>query len=265
MKFMVTADTDIGTRREANQDSVLIRQAETEAGEVLLCVICDGMGGLSRGELASATVVRAFSDWFDREVPGMGSAPDLMRIERQWKALLRDLNRLILRYGEREKIRLGTTCSGILFAGGRYLICHVGDSRIYHIDERAEQLTEDQTLAARELREGMISEEQARKGSGRSILLQCVGASAAVEPQSIVRRARPGVYLLCSDGLCHETSGREILECLCPGTLADRRKMHSAARCLIDLAKARGETDNISAVVVRAQQGSMKRAGRRRG
>ncbi len=265
MKYMATADTDIGSRREANQDSLLIRHSETPEGEVLLCAVCDGLGGLSRGELASATVVRAFSDWFDREMTGKEKLPDLQDIAGRWEKLLRSLNRAIRRYGEKEQIRLGTTFSGMLFAGGRYLICHVGDSRIYHIGEQAVLLTEDQTVTAREIKKGRMSAEQAKRDAGNSILLQCVGASASVKPQTIIRKAKPGVYLLCSDGMYHETSGNEIREILCPETMEDRRKMHSGARRLIELAEARGETDNISAVVVRVQGGSGKRAGRRRG
>ncbi len=265
MKFMATADTDIGSRREANQDSVLIRHSETPEGEVLLCVVCDGVGGLSRGELASATVVRAFSDWFDRELSGDDAVPDLQLTAARWEALLRDLNRSIRRFGEREHIRLGTTFSGILFAGGRFLICHVGDSRIYHLGEQAVLLTEDQTVTAREVKKGRMSAEQAESDSRKSILLQCVGASVSVKPQTILKKAKPGVYLLCSDGLCHETSVKEMQEILCPSAMSDRRAMHSGARRLIDLVKARGETDNISAVVVRVQGGSEKRAGRRRG
>ncbi len=265
MKFMATADTDIGSRREANQDSVLIRHSVTPEGEVLLCVVCDGVGGLSRGELASATVVRAFSDWFDRELSGNETVPDLQETAARWEALLRDLNRSIRRFGEMEQIRLGTTFSGILFAGGRFLICHVGDSRIYHIAEQAVLLTEDQTVTAREVKKGRMSAEEAESDSGNSILLQCVGASVSVKPQTILSKAKPGVYLLCSDGLCHETSAQEMQETFSPAAMRDRRAMHTGARRLIDLVKSRGETDNISAVVVRAQGGSEKRAGRRRG
>ncbi len=265
MRFMVTADTDIGSRREANQDSLLIRHARMPAGEVLLCVICDGMGGLSRGELASATVVRAFSDWFDREISGKKSLPELQQVAERWEVLLRELNREIMDYGRREQIHLGTTVSGMLFAGGSYLICHVGDSRIYHIAGHAKQLTEDQTLVVRELRAGRLTAAQARGDARRNILLQCVGASVSVKPQMIVQKVKPGIYLLCSDGLCHETTGREMRKRLCPGTMADPGTMHRGARGLIELAKSRGETDNISALVVRAQGGAVRRAGRRRG
>ncbi len=265
MKFMATADTDIGNRREANEDSLLIRCAGTPTGEVLLCVICDGLGGLSRGELASATVVRAFSDWFDRELAAGRTVPDLRETAKRWDSLLLELNSSIRSYGEKNQINLGTTFSGILFAEGKYLICHVGDSRIYHIGDHAEQLTKDQTLAARELRAGRLTAEQAGRDIRRNVLLQCVGASDSVKPQMILGKARPGVYLLCSDGLCHETTGKEMRETLCEETLTDRRAMHRSARQLIELAKSRGETDNISALIVLANDGSGRRAGRRRG
>ncbi len=265
MKFIAAADTDIGNQREANEDSILIRCAKTPVGDILLCVICDGLGGLSRGELASATVVRAFSDWFDRELVVGRTVPDLRETAKRWESLLLELNRSILCYGEKNQIHLGTTFSGILFVGGKYLICHVGDSRIYHIGNDAEQLTEDQTLAAQELRAGRLTVRQAGQDTRRNILLQCVGASESVKPQMIMGKARPGVYLLCSDGLCHETTGKEMRDVLCGEMFPDRRAMHRGARQLIELVKSRGETDNISAVIVQAQDGADRRPGRRRG
>ena len=69
MHYLAIADTDIGNVKQTNQDSVLIKHGETEKGEILLAVICDGMGGLEKGELASATVIRTFSKWFDEELP----------------------------------------------------------------------------------------------------------------------------------------------------------------------------------------------------
>lgn len=59
VRFVGTADTDIGISKSTNQDSVLIKHASTDKGEALMAIICDGMGGLSKGELASATVIRA--------------------------------------------------------------------------------------------------------------------------------------------------------------------------------------------------------------
>ena len=69
MHFIATADTDVGIQKDTNQDSVLIKHASVDGTEVLMAIICDGMGGLAKGELASATVVREFSRWFDQELP----------------------------------------------------------------------------------------------------------------------------------------------------------------------------------------------------
>lgn len=63
MHFLAIADTDIGIARATNQDSALVKHAVYGGSEVLLAVLCDGMGGLSRGEVASATVVRACAKW----------------------------------------------------------------------------------------------------------------------------------------------------------------------------------------------------------
>ena len=69
MKYTVAADTDMGIKKSVNQDSVLVKHAETELGEIVLTVVCDGMGGLDKGELASATVIRGFANWFEQELP----------------------------------------------------------------------------------------------------------------------------------------------------------------------------------------------------
>lgn len=67
MRFKVAAHTDVGIRKDTNQDSYCVLQAETENGDVLMATVCDGLGGLESGELASATIVKAFAKWFEEE------------------------------------------------------------------------------------------------------------------------------------------------------------------------------------------------------
>ena len=69
MHYMVVADTDVGIVKDTNQDSILVKQARYKEKEIVMAIICDGMGGLSKGELASATVIRALAQWFDNELP----------------------------------------------------------------------------------------------------------------------------------------------------------------------------------------------------
>ena len=69
MNYLTAAHTDIGIRKSTNQDSALVMEAETDVGRVLLTVICDGMGGLAKGEGASSAVIREFSQWFEQQLP----------------------------------------------------------------------------------------------------------------------------------------------------------------------------------------------------
>lgn len=254
MRFIVTADTDIGISKDTNQDSVLIKHAMADGKEILLAVVCDGMGGLSKGELASATVIRAFAKWFDEELPFELENVDLQVIGAKWSLLLKELNAQILEYSKENGIEgVGTTFSGILFIDDQYVIGHVGDTRIYHIGSSMTQLTTDQTFVTREISRGTMTLEQAKTDKRRNLLLQCIGASKVVEPQIICGKTEKGAYMLCSDGFRHEISEAEIYESLNPINLMNKDAMHNNAKYLIEQNKNREEKDNISVLLIKAE------------
>lgn len=254
MRFIATADTDIGITKDTNQDSMLIKHARVDGYEILLAVICDGMGGLSKGELASATAIRAFSKWFDEELPYELEAVDMNVIGNKWSLMLKKLNAEILNYSAVHGIEgVGTTFSGVLFIDNQYVLAHVGDTRVYHIDSALVQLTTDHTYVAREINRGTMTLEQSKTDKRRNLLLQCVGASKIVEPQIICGRTAKGAYMLCSDGFRHEISGEEIYESLNPINLLNKDAMHNNVRYLINQAKKRGERDNISVLLVKVE------------
>ena len=253
MRFSATADTDIGISKNTNQDSVLIKHAAYDDDEALMTIVCDGMGGLSKGELASATVIQAFSKWFDESLPYELDDVNMDVIGGKWSLMLKDLNVKIAEYGRKTGESLGTTFSGILFIGDQYVIVHVGDSRVYHIDSSLHQLTTDQTFIAREVRRGTITPEQAKTDKRRNLLLQCVGASAVVDPQVSFGIAEKGAYLICSDGFRHEISEEEIYESLNPINLMNKQAMHNNIKYLIEQVKSRKEKDNISAILIKAE------------
>lgn len=254
MRFIATADTDIGIAKATNQDSVLIKHASTDVGEVLMAIICDGMGGLSKGELASATVIRAFNKWFDEELPKELEHADLNVIGSKWSLMLKDLNVKIAEYSKGHGgDSMGTTFTGILFVGQHYVIVHVGDTRVYQIGSTLKQLTEDQTFIAREIKRGTLTPEQAKTDKRRNMLLQCVGASRVVEPEVICGKTEQGAYMLCSDGFRHVISPAEIYESFNPINLMNKAAMHNNAKYLIEQAKTRMEKDNISVVLIRVE------------
>ncbi len=251
MKFIAIADSDVGISKDTNQDSVLIKHAEADNNEVLMAIVCDGMGGLAKGELASATVIRAFDKWFDEELPYELENPDMQVIGGKWELLLKDLNIKIQEYSVKFGADMGTTFSGILFIGNQYLIVHVGDTRIYHIGNAVSQLTEDQTFIAREISRGTMTYEQAMQDKRRNMLLQCIGASKVVEPQIVSSVTKKGTYLLCSDGFRHEITEDEIYEKFKPVMQKNQKEMHSNAKFLIEKVKDRQEKDNISVILIK--------------
>lgn len=251
MHYTATADTDVGIKKQTNQDSILIKHGQYEKGEILLAVICDGMGGLKKGEVASATVVKKFSEWFDSELPFELKNLDMNIIADKWSLLLKDLNLKIAEYGQQDGIRLGTTFTGVLFIDDQYLAVHVGDTRLYQLDSGLKQLTTDHTFVAREIRRGNLTVEQAKKDKRRNMLLQCVGASERIEPEILTGTVQQGAYMLCSDGFRHEISESEIYESLNPVNLINKEAMHNNVKYLIEQVKKRNEKDNISVVLVK--------------
>lgn len=253
MKYLVTADTDIGISKKINQDSLLIKHAKVDDMEVLMAIVCDGMGGLSKGELASATVIKTFSEWFDEQLPYELDDVNMEVIGNNWSFMLKDLNAKINEYGNKYDYQLGTTFSGILFIDNQYVIVHVGDSRVYRISNSIEQLTTDHTFVQREISAGTMTLDQAKVDKRRNLLLQCVGASKFINPDIIYGKAKKGAYLLCSDGFRHEISEKEMFESLNPVNLINKTSMHSNAKYLIELVKSRNERDNISAIIIKAE------------
>lgn len=256
MNFMITAHSDVGIKKNTNQDSLLIKIAQTNLGKVCLCVICDGMGGLEKGELASATVIRAFEHWFERIFPAMlsrGFQEEELKL--QWDNIVLEQNQALSSYASKQGTRMGTTIAALLIIGNQYYIMNVGDSRVYLLSDGLYQLTKDQTFVQYELDQGHITPEEARVHPQRNVLLQCVGASDVVMLDFYGGTIHPdNVFVLCSDGFRHVITPEEIYEKLNPSVLVNERVMKRNAIWLTELNKHRRETDNISVVVVRTYQ-----------
>ena len=253
MNFIVTGNTDIGLTKSTNQDSLSMKVINTPQGRMVLAVLCDGMGGLAMGEVASASVIRAFDDWARTRLPLLcnGHIEDYV-IRNEWDAIIQSQNRSIQAYGGRLGIRLGTTVTAMLITQTRYYILNVGDSRAYELFNGIRQLTVDQTVVAREVAMGLLTEEQALHDERRSVLLQCVGASEEVYPDMFFGDTQVNaVYMLCCDGFRHEITADEIYQYLQPNMLFDEGGMNQNSRYLIELNKQRQERDNITVALVR--------------
>lgn len=253
MNYYSVVHTDIGIRKKTNQDSALIMEAETDVGNVLLTVVCDGMGGLAKGEVASSTVIKEFGQWFEQQLPAILTMEDPTdRIFSSWEKIAFASNDKIAQYGRNNGVSMGTTLVAMLFAKDKYYIINIGDSRAYCISDRLGLLTKDQTFVQREMDMGRMTYEEAMNSPQRNVLLQCIGASNFIEPDFFTGNVMPNQsFMLCSDGFRHVISEAEIYDNLNPSVLTDENVMTDRCVYLTELVKSRQERDNITVALVK--------------
>jgi PPM family protein phosphatase len=225
------ARSDRGLIRGGNQDSVY-------AGPRLLAV-ADGMGGMAAGDVASNIVIAAMAP-LDEDVPGNAMIDAL-------RAAVDNANQQIRDTVEANPAMegMGTTLTAMLFAGSKFGMVHIGDSRAYLLrDGEFGQVTKDDTYVQMLVDEGRISLEEADSHPQRHLLFRALDGRDA-EPEYSVRQAIPGDrYLLCSDGLSSVVSAETI-----EATLREYTQPDQCAERLIQLALRGGGPDNITVIV----------------
>lgn len=253
MNYLFSIQSDVGITKDVNQDAVGFKSVKTSNGNAVFCVICDGMGGYDKGELASSSVVKALIRWFDNDFPKLVDDYKFEDISAQWNYVIQDINRKIINYGRTCETDLGTTLSAILIFENKYYICHVGDSRIYIIrNDNIIQLTKDHTLVAKMLENNEITEDEIETHPDRNILTQCIGVSGRVAPQFEMGDVYiDDVYLLCSDGFRHEISKKEMVDSFNSKILNSNQEINTNISRLIERAEMRKEEDNISVAVIK--------------
>ena len=238
--------SDVGRRRATNQDAFL---CDDDLG---LWVVADGMGGHAAGEVASAESVDTIVGMVRRglrtlHLDGEPSEEKARAACRLLESAVQAATYLLFAMAEldRGKAGMGTTISAMMRFGESLVLAQVGDSRIYRIrNGEALQLTEDHTLIAWQIKQGLITPEEARVSRQRNVITRAVGSRDYVQVDTSVWDLSPGdAYLLCSDGLHGYLRLEEIAECLSEGHA-------SAVDRFVDLANGRGGKDNITAVVV---------------
>ena len=229
--------TDIGRRRQENEDSYAVR--ELEGGGALL-VVCDGMGGAQAGSVASSVAVE---EALSGGVPG-----DPALRERVLTDACRRANDRV--YGlSREKPEyegMGTTLVAALALPGAAHLVHVGDSRAYVLGNNTiRQATVDHSLVQLLVDRGEITPDQARVHPQKNLITRALGVDSRVECD--VDRLEPGEgsrLLLCSDGLSNVLEDETIL------ALSGREgEPEGFCRALVELTLERGAPDNVTVVL----------------
>jgi len=242
--------TDTGRVRENNEDCF------RAAPELNLFVLSDGMGGQASGEVASRLAIETLIAHC-REAE---ANPSLPLVGKFVEGASESLNRLASAVHLANQVvheaaaqnpaqqGMGATIVAVRFFGERMELAHVGDSRAYRLrGGELQQLTQDHSFVAEQVRQGMITEGEAGRSVLQSVLLRAVGVEPEVEVGLEEELVMEGdTVLLCSDGLTRELADAQIA-----ALLGAAGKAQAAADRLVDAANEAGGGDNITVIVLR--------------
>lgn len=241
MNYQVNVYWNKGAVRKSNQDSVLALQALTSQGRVLLAAVCDGMGGMDRGEYASGYLTEELVTWFyDGLLKAVGKRKPLWVIRRSLERNLYRIQHRLQNYADKRGLEMGTTMSLLVLWERKYLLWHLGDSRIYHLSGHLKRkivfMTKDHV-------------------QGKNRLTKCVGSFGYFLPDFRMGIVGKGeAFLLCSDGFWHMMDTEELGEALAPALMTEDR----CGRRLKEIGETairRGERDNLSAIYILTKGG----------
>ena len=240
MKVISGSYTDIGTTREVNQDSIFCRTYKKKKEYISLAVVCDGIGGLQFGEIASAYIVEEISRWWDEVLTWIDpddTDPDIIfshvrDAAEQW-------NSDFYEYKISQDIQTGTTMSLLLTVRDKYYIIQVGDSRVYLLrDGELKQLTIDATVS-----------RLGNNGEMKSYLNNFMGKDEELFYTTMNGDIVSGdLFIVCCDGLYHHLELDDIN--VKKSNIANEKKVNSFCNNLTKKMMSRGEKDNISVVML---------------
>jgi protein phosphatase len=254
MRLDIAAQTDVGRRKQVNEDSLGVFQEDTPGLQffqegALLCV-ADGLGGHGGGEIASRLAVSIVRDLAKepRGRSGEGLEDPLGSI----RGYMEQANRSIWQTNQDNVLRdpnkkpMGTTLLTCLIEPGVAWVGNVGDSRCYVIrDGHILHVTEDHSWVDEQVKLGLMSKAEAKLDRRKNVVTRCVGTHEETTVDTYRWELQPGdMVLLCSDGLVGMATDEEILKVF--------RKQGAAAdiaHTLVNLANENGGKDNITVIV----------------
>ena len=235
MRLQACAKTDIGLQRNNNEDRYFLDKKQG------LFIVADGMGGHAAGEVASQIAVETVSQSLQ--------TTDQNNLQERLKQAVEEANRAVEEAAKNNQALdgMGTTLSIILLHQQQGYLAHVGDSRIYRFhNQKLEQLSDDHSLVGEQLRQGLLTPEQAKNSNLGHILLQAIGMTSPLEIcQKNFPLNRGDQFLLCSDGLTDMVSDTDI-----EALLQQPDSLEIRCNTLIEAAIAAGGKDNITVVLL---------------
>jgi len=249
--------TDVGRVRTNNEDSFRILETPN------LFVLSDGMGGEAHGEVASSVAVETIVKYCTEKDESTDETVTLSGTESdRWASETTRLRNAVFQANfniyqsaqkHPEQRGMGATLTAGWVNGSKLSLAHVGDSRAYLLRTGSlQQLTNDHSLVAEQVRRGILTPQQAEESEMQSVLLRALGAHPEVDVDVEEVDLMPrDVLLFCSDGLTRMVTEPEIA-----GSLQAETVPMAAAQKLVELANERGGLDNVTVIVARVEDES---------
>lgn len=238
----IYAKTDIGKIRDTNQDCYYI---PLSGEEFKLYIIADGMGGYAGGEVASNLAVFTAKNYILENIE-KDEKPD--NIREIINSAFDETNRIIYAKAKHseELEEMGTTLDICLIYNNIIYIGHIGDSRIYKISNKnIEQLTTDHSYVQKLVKEGTITQEEAKNHPKKNMLMKAIGGKEKEEPDIIIEPLEENdCILMCTDGLVNMVDDEEILKLI----LNNPEDAHEK---LVEMANVKGGIDNITLIIIK--------------
>ena len=230
--------TDVGQKRKMNQDYVFAT-ADPVGNLPNLFVVADGMGGHNAGDYASSHAVTSMVEEIRQDA-------DFNPVKVIRHAIECVNTEILTQAQQDEKLRgMGTTIVAATIVGHYAYVANVGDSRLYVIGEKIQQITRDHSLVQEMVRMGELDPEQARKHPKKNIITRALGAEKTVDIDFFDLKLEPGdVVLMCSDGLSNMVEDEDMFN-----IVKGSRDVVEAVQMLIDRANSNGGRDNIGVVL----------------
>lgn len=237
-----------GAVSDINQDSLVLMQALTSKGRVLMAAVCDGMGEM--GECASGYLTQELTAWFEDGLPdALCKKNPLCAIRRFVERKIYSVQCRMHEYAENCGQKMGTTMSMLILWEKRYMLWHLGDSRIYRLFPCKKAKIRMKAMGNMKELEDMFELENVNESEEPT---KYIGSVRFFLPDFETGTIRSGdAFLLCSDAFIRRMTLEEIADVLAPGKMTEevcKRRLREIGEAAI----RRGEHDNMSAVYVRA-------------
>ena len=238
--------TDIGRKRQTNQDAV---EGKVISSDLAWTVVCDGMGGINGGDIASKMAVDRISESITQSITPDTDEEKVVRIMKSSIELANE--NIFEKSNAQEELKgMGTTVVlGVVVKNNLYVM-HAGDSRAYLISGPGiKQISVDHSIVQEMLDSGEITAEEARNHFQKNIITRALGINSEIKiDYNKIKLKNEDVILICTDGLSNNLEDGEIYKIFCKENLND------IPDALVEECNERGGKDNITVSIIKYEE-----------